>query len=60
MLHVVEEVPCTLGGNHGGVAVFVWGRYLKGKAQLLYPEPEDVFPCDIIESEHCRPPTSYT
>ena len=33
-------------------------RYLEGKTELLYPEPEDVFPCDIIDSEHCRPPTS--
>ena len=33
--------------------------YLEGKARLLYPEPEDVFPCDIIDSELCRPPTSY-
>jgi glucose-6-phosphate isomerase len=23
-------------------------RYLKGKTQLLYPEPHDVFPSDII------------
>lgn len=45
---------------HGGVVGVVCDRYLKGKAQLLYPEPEDVFPCDIIDSEHCRPPTSYT
>ena len=34
-------------------------RYLDGKARLLYPEPEDVFPCDMIHSESCRPPTSY-
>lgn len=34
-------------------------RYLEGKTVLLYPEPEDVFPCDIINNEHCRPPTSY-
>eukprot|EP00894_Picocystis_sp_ML_P003234 jgi/Pico_ML_1/53751/g4243.t1 len=34
-------------------------RYLEGKAQLLYPEPKDVFPCDIINSDECRPPTSY-
>lgn len=34
-------------------------RYLAGKHQLLYPEPRDVFPCDLIESELCRPPTSY-
>jgi glucose-6-phosphate isomerase len=34
-------------------------RYLEGKAQLLYPEPRDVFPCELIDSELCRPPTSY-
>ena len=34
-------------------------RYLQGKAQLLYPEPRDVFPCELIEGEVCRPPTSY-
>ncbi|KAK9822696.1 hypothetical protein WJX81_002499 [Elliptochloris bilobata] len=34
-------------------------RYLAGKARLLYPEPEDVFPCDLIDSDTCRPPSSY-
>jgi glucose-6-phosphate isomerase len=34
-------------------------RYLEGKAQLIYPEPVDVFPCDLIASDSCRPPTSY-
>jgi glucose-6-phosphate isomerase len=34
-------------------------KYLAGKHQLLYPEASDVFPCDIIDSEACRPPTSY-
>jgi len=34
-------------------------KYLDGKAKLLYPEPKDVFPCEIIDSEACRPPTSY-
>ena len=34
-------------------------RYLAGKTQLEYPEPEDVFPCDLIDSEYCKPPTSY-
>ena len=34
-------------------------RYLEGKAQLLYPEPRDVFPCELLDSEMCRPPTSY-
>jgi len=34
-------------------------RYLSGKAQLIYPEPADVFPCDLITSDSCRPPTSY-
>lgn len=29
-------------------------RYLDGKAQLLYPEPRDVFPCDLIASEECE------
>lgn len=28
-------------------------RYLGGKQQLLYPEPRDVFPCDLIHSENC-------
>ena len=28
-------------------------RYLGGKAQLLYPEPRDVFPCDLIHSDGC-------
>ena len=32
-------------------------RYLDGKTQLLYPEPKDVFPADLIKST--RPPTSY-
>ena len=34
-------------------------RYLDGKDKLLYPEPRDVFPCDLIDSDTCRPPTSY-
>lgn len=34
-------------------------RYLDGKDKLLYPEPRDVFPCELIDSELCRPPTSY-
>jgi len=34
-------------------------RYLAGKAKLIYPEPKDVFPCDLIEGDECRPPTSY-
>jgi hypothetical protein len=25
-------------------------RYLDGKNQRLYPEPKDVFPCDILQS----------
>ena len=25
-------------------------RYLDGKNQMLYPEPRDVFPCDLIHS----------
>lgn len=28
-------------------------KYLDGKAQLLYPEPRDVFPCDLIHNEGC-------
>ena len=32
-------------------------RYLQGKTQLLYPEPKDVFPEELIKST--RPPTSY-
>jgi len=34
-------------------------RYLQGKAQLKYDTPSDVFPCDLINSEECRPPSSY-
>eukprot|EP00227_Mantoniella_beaufortii_P020363 CAMPEP_0197580612 /NCGR_PEP_ID=MMETSP1326-20131121/4364_1 /TAXON_ID=1155430 /ORGANISM="Genus nov. species nov., Strain RCC2288" /LENGTH=611 /DNA_ID=CAMNT_0043144395 /DNA_START=127 /DNA_END=1962 /DNA_ORIENTATION=+ len=34
-------------------------RYLEGKAQLKYTEPMDVFPCTLIDSDECRPPTSY-
>lgn len=30
-------------------------RYLKGKTYLQYPEPRDVFPCDLIDSENCIP-----
>ncbi|PRW05792.1 cytosolic phosphoglucose isomerase isoform A [Chlorella sorokiniana] len=29
-------------------------RYLDGKNQMLYPEPRDVFPCDLIHSEECE------
>ena len=32
-------------------------RYLEGKQQLVYADPVDVFPCDLIDE--CRPPTSY-
>eukprot|EP00887_Chlorella_sp_A99_P002233 scaffold10.g2233.t1 len=32
------------------------GRYLEGKNQMLYPEPRDVFPCDLIASEECIAP----
>lgn len=28
-------------------------KYLDGKQQLLYPEPRDVFPCDLIHNETC-------
>ena len=44
--------PCNRWGLHAR-------RYLEGKARLLYPEPEDVFPCDLIDADHCRPPSSY-
>ena len=30
-------------------------KYLQGKTILQYPEPRDVFPCDLIESENCIP-----
>ncbi|PSC67631.1 cytosolic phosphoglucose isomerase [Micractinium conductrix] len=29
-------------------------RYLDGKNQMLYPEPRDVFPCDLIHSDGCE------
>ncbi|KAI3431268.1 hypothetical protein D9Q98_004329 [Chlorella vulgaris] len=29
-------------------------RYLDGKNQMLYPEPQDIFPCDLIHSEECE------
>jgi len=28
-------------------------RYLDGKAKLIYPEPRDVFPCELLDSEFC-------
>ena len=31
-------------------------HYLNGKQQLLYPEPRDFFPCDLIHSEGCAAP----
>lgn len=30
-------------------------RYLDGKNQMLYPEPRDVFPCDLIHSGQSHP-----
>ena len=30
-------------------------RYLDGKNQMLYPEPRDVFPCDLIHSGQSYP-----
>jgi glucose-6-phosphate isomerase len=45
------------GFNHSTMRLL--NRYLDGKDKLLYPEPRDVFPCDLIDAEHCRPPTSY-
>eukprot|EP00238_Polyblepharides_amylifera_P014132 CAMPEP_0196580188 /NCGR_PEP_ID=MMETSP1081-20130531/27665_1 /TAXON_ID=36882 /ORGANISM="Pyramimonas amylifera, Strain CCMP720" /LENGTH=600 /DNA_ID=CAMNT_0041899995 /DNA_START=227 /DNA_END=2029 /DNA_ORIENTATION=+ len=28
-------------------------RYLDGKTKLLYPEPHDVFPCDLLDDQYC-------
>lgn len=52
-----RKVSANDGFNHSTTRLM--NKYLSGKAQLLYPEPADVFPCDLIDSEHCRPPTSY-
>jgi hypothetical protein len=30
-------------------------KYLEGKTQLLYPEPKDVFPSDILASAESHP-----
>lgn len=30
-------------------------QYLEGKTQLLYPEPKDVFPSDILASAESHP-----
>ena len=45
------------GYNHSTERML--NRYLQGKAQLKYDTPSDVFPCDLINSEECRPPSSY-
>ncbi|KAL0028857.1 hypothetical protein WJX77_001267 [Trebouxia sp. C0004] len=45
------------GFNHSTTKLL--NKYLQGKAQLLYPEPRDVFPCELIDGDVCRPPTSY-
>ncbi|BDA44166.1 Glucose-6-phosphate isomerase, cytosolic 1 [Coccomyxa sp. Obi] len=52
-----RNVSPTDGFNHSTTKLL--NRYLEGKARLLYPEPEDVFPCDLIDSDTCRPPSSY-
>ena len=52
-----RKVVPSDGFNHSTQRLM--NKYLAGKAQLLYPEPADVFPCDLIDAEHCRPPTSY-
>ena len=52
-----EKVSEADGFNPSTTAML--NRYLEGKAQLKYAEPEDVFPCDLIDSDECRPPTSY-
>lgn len=53
-----RKISSADGFNHSTTKLL--NRYLDGKAQLLYPEPRDVFPCDLIESDTCRPPTSYS
>jgi len=52
-----ETITATDGFNPSTTSML--NRYLEGKSQLIYPEPKDVFPCEIIDSEECRPPTSY-
>jgi len=52
-----RKVTDNDGFNHSTTRLM--NKYLAGKAQLLYPKPADVFPCDLIDSDHCRPPTSY-
>ena len=49
----------VLASAGGGDCPLPACRYLEGKAQLLYPEPRDVFPCELINSDVCRPPSSY-
>lgn len=52
-----EKMTESDGFNPSTTALL--NRYLEGKAQLKYAEPEDVFPCELIDSDECRPPTSY-
>ena len=54
-----ENKKLSSGDGFNPSTMKMINRYLEGKAQLLYPEPKDVFPCDIINSDECRPPTSY-
>lgn len=35
-------------------------RYLEGKSQLIYPDPYDTFPTELIQSEVAKPPSSYS
>lgn len=51
--HHMHDIQITAG------LLCSFHRYLEGKAQLLYPEPRDVFPCELLDSDMCRPPTSY-
>ena len=59
-MNVLDELSLESHCGGADVKVSLFGcRYLEGKARLLYPEPEDVFPCDLIDADHCRPPSSY-
>ena len=52
-----EKVAEADGFNPSTTAML--NRYLEGKAQLEYAEPEDVFPCDLIDSDEAGSPTPY-
>ena len=52
-----EMLTPSDGYNHSTERML--NRYLQGKAQLKYAPPSDVFPCDLINSDECRPPSSY-